>query len=217
MPMTPEEITACENQLLDTIAESKRLLAAYRVIRADGKKSLPVSRDPAARVAREIDFQPETAAPTVQLPVAVPVPLEANLAVLSKGYGGGIRVVTWAIRQLPGDFGVREIAAVLQQAGYPLRGPQLSVILNRMKDARKIIEVWKGRGRRPSLFRATADLIAIPLRAPPRATAHIGIGRGFTPRPAGRTTSSVGGKTAAATAIERLPPPADGGTPQRRI
>ena len=35
MPMTTEEITAREDQLLDQIAECKRLLAAYQLLRAD--------------------------------------------------------------------------------------------------------------------------------------------------------------------------------------
>ncbi len=149
MQMTLEEITAREGQLEDTIAECKRLLAGYQLIRAEEGKTPPVSREPAASA--------------VLPPTPVPVLPGGNLEMLSKGYGGGIRLVTWAIRQLPGDFGVREIAAVLQQAGYPLRVRRLSVILNRMKGERKITEVWKGRGRTPSLFRATADVLAVPL------------------------------------------------------
>ena len=110
-----------------------------------------------------LQFHPEPApSPSVPAPPA-PAPPPVNLAELSKGYGGGIRLVTWAIREMPGNFNVRDIAAVLSRAGHKLPMPKLSVILNRMKDERKLMELRKGRGRTPSLFCATAAVTTAPL------------------------------------------------------
>lgn len=163
MPITLDEITAREAQLLAQIAESQRLLTAYRLIRAEGEKFPPASRHPIAGGETRLQFHPEPA-PLPSLPSApAPVPPPANLEALSKGYGGAIRLVTWAIREMPGDFTVRDIAAVLSRAGQRLRTPKLSVILNRMKDERKLVEVRKGRGRTPSLYGTTAEVIARPL------------------------------------------------------
>ena len=163
MPMTLKEIIAREDQLYHQITECKRLLAAYRVIRAEAENSRPIHCELEAGDATAIAFHPESLAPALPPPAPLPVPPQPNLEALSKGYGGGIRLVTWAIRQLTCDFGVREIASVLREAGHPMGGPKLSVILNRMKDERKITEIRKGRGRTPSLYRATAKVTAVPL------------------------------------------------------
>ncbi len=138
MTMTLEEITAHENQLLAQIAQSQQLLASYRRVRAEHEQSLLA-------------------------PAPEPAMSPAKLALLNKGYGGGIRLATWAIRQMTGDFTVRHIAAALRQAGHPRRIERLSVILNRMKADGKITEVMRGRGRTPSTFRATAAITARPL------------------------------------------------------
>ncbi|HEY3663146.1 MAG TPA: hypothetical protein VGL24_08340 [Chthoniobacterales bacterium] len=154
--MTLEEIIAREDQLLDQIAESKRLLATYQLLRAE-RETLPFPDRPAvAATGGVIESHPETAPPSVPPPAAVHVLPAPNLAELSKGYGGRIRLVTWAIRQMTGDFTVRDIASVTQQAGFRMRVAKVSVVLNRMKDERKVEELKKGRGRTPSLFRATA-------------------------------------------------------------
>ena len=66
---------------------------------------------------------------------------------MSQGYGGGIRLATWAIRQMTGDFDVHDIATVFAGLGIRCEWPKLSAILNRMKEERKLTEVWKGGGR----------------------------------------------------------------------
>lgn len=153
--MTLEDIAAREEQLRREIAEREQLLAAYQLIRADWEDS--------AAGAGDVVACDEPPSPPLLPAAPVHVLPEVNLEALSRGYGGGIRVVTWAIRQMTGDFTVRHIAAVLRQAGCPLRVTKLSVVLNRMKDERKIEEVTKGRGRTPSLFRATPLATTVPL------------------------------------------------------
>ncbi len=163
MPLTLEEITAREEDLRQEIAEREHLVAAYRLIRADLEKARPAARDAAAAREPEPETHPEPAAPRVLPAAPVHVLPQAKLQALSQGYGGGIRVVTWAIRQMSGDFTVRDLAAALRQAGCPMRIAKISVVLNRMEDEGKIEEVTKGRGRTPSLFRATARATALPL------------------------------------------------------
>ena len=162
MPLTLEEIRAREEDLRQEIAEREHLVAAYQLIRVDLEKARPAP-DAVAFQEPEPETHPDPAAPPVLPAGPVCVLPQANLQALSQGYGGGIRVVTWAIRQVNGDFTVREIAAVTERAGCPLRVAKVSVVLNRMKDEHKIEELKKGRGRTPSLFRATAHVTTGPL------------------------------------------------------
>ena len=162
MPLTLEEIRAREEDLRQEIAEREHLVAAYQLIRVDLEKARPAP-DAVAFQEPEPETHPDPAAPCVLPAEPVCVLPQANLQALSQGYGGGIRVVTWAIRQMAGDFTVRDIAAELRQAGCPIRIQKISVVLNRMEDEGKIEEVTKGRGRTPSLFRATAGVTALPL------------------------------------------------------
>ena len=161
--MTLEEITAHEDQLLHQIAERQHLLAAYQRLRADFQQDLSGARHTAPGGEPEPQAHLQSEPPPAPPPVAAPVVPAPNLAELRQGYGGTIRLVTWAIRQVTGDFTVREIAAVTERAGFPLRVAKVSVVLNRMKDEHKIEELKKGRGRTPSLFRATAHVTTGPL------------------------------------------------------
>lgn len=161
--MTLEELSVREAGLRQEIAERERLLAAYQLIRADWEKSAAGARDTAVFDEPEPEAYAEPSAPCVLAAAPVDVLPEPSLQALSKGYGGGIRVVTWAIRQMPGDFTVHDLEAVLRQGGYGMRVAKVSVVLHRMKAEGKIEEVTTGRGRTPSLFRATARATAIPL------------------------------------------------------
>jgi len=161
--MTLEEITVREAELREQIAERQQLLAAYQLIRADRDKSVARHAGGVGRDESERPTNAQAAAPSVEATPPVPVTPEVNLQALSKGYGGGIRAVTWAIRQMTTDFTVRDIAAVLRQAECPMGVEKVSVVLNRMKRDGKIIEVTKGRGRAPSLFRATPLVTTSPL------------------------------------------------------
>lgn len=155
MQMTLEQITAHENQLLAQIAQSHRLLATYQLLRTEQAALLPTGSDAADDAG--------TTSESSAVPAPAPRPRPVNLEALRQGYGGGIRVTTWAIRQMNGQFSVRHLAAVLRQAGCPMCMSRLSVILNRMKDYGKVKEVVHGRGRTPSLFSATAAIAARPL------------------------------------------------------
>lgn len=161
--MTLEEITMRQAELRQEIADRERLLAAYQLIQADWEESLPATSDTVAPDEPEPQGYPGPAAPVVLSAAPVQVLPEANLQALSQGYGGRIRLVTWAIRQMPGDFTVHDIAAVLQQAGYRTRVAEVSVVLHRMKKEQKIEEVRTGHGRTASLFRATARVTTLPL------------------------------------------------------
>jgi hypothetical protein len=161
--MTLEEITAREDQLLHQIAERQHLLAAYQRLRTDCQPALPAARNAVPGGEPEPQAHMQSAPPPVPPTASVQVVPAPNLAQLRKGYGGTIRLVTWAIRQVIGDFTVRDLASVTQRAGYPLRVAKVSVVLNRMKDEHKIEELKKGRGRTPSLFRATAGVTTGPL------------------------------------------------------
>jgi hypothetical protein len=161
--MTLEEVSAREAELRQEIAERERLLVAYQLIRADWEKSLPAGRDTAPRDEPEPAALTQPSAPPVPPAAPVHVLPPVDLEALSEGYGGGIRLVTWAIRQMPDDFTVHQIATALQQAGCPIRVAKVSVVLHRMKQERKVEEITTGRGRTPSLFRATARAIALPL------------------------------------------------------
>ena len=161
--MTFEEITAREADLRHEIAERKQLLGAYQLIRADRGKTATAPCDAVAGHEAKPEALPGPAAPPLASVPPVPVLSETNLAALGKGYGGGIRVATWAIRQMTGDFTVRDLAAALRQAGAPMGVSKLSVIVNRMKDEGKIAEVATGRGRTPSVFHATEHTTLIPL------------------------------------------------------
>ncbi len=149
--MTLEEITAREGQLLDQIAECKRLLAAYQLIRAE------CDRSPAAAA-------PAPAAPEVDLvPVADPVPSGASVApphvnlqlrALSEGWAGTGRAIRWVLQRTTGEFTLRDVAAALRNEGCPIPLPKISVVLSRMMSAREITRTRNGRGRAPSIFRA---------------------------------------------------------------
>lgn len=161
--MTLEEINARETELRQEIADREQLLAAYQLIRGEHEKSLPRSPDivPVDQPAPEP--LPEETASRLEPTPSLPGPPETNLEALGQGYGGGVRLITWAIRQMTGDFGARHIAAALRQAGCPMRVGKISVVLNRMKSEGKIAEITTGRGRAPSSFRATERITTGPL------------------------------------------------------
>ena len=154
MPMTLDEITAREDALLDQIAECKRLLAAYQLIRADCERSVAAAAP--APEAPQVELAPvAVAGPPVPSSAAVPAPaVNLHLLALSRGWAGTGRAVSWVLRQMTGDFTVHDVAAVLRNEGCPIPLPKLSVVLNRMKIEREITEIRRGQGRTPTLFRA---------------------------------------------------------------
>lgn len=149
--MTPEEITAREDQLLDQIAECKRLLAAYQLLRADCDKTLAVPAQ--APAASRVELAP-VAEPAPSDPPVAPPPVNLQLQALSTGWAGTGRAIRWVLQRMTGEFTLHDVAEALQNEGCPIPRPKLSVVLNRMMCEREITQIRSGRGRTPAVFRA---------------------------------------------------------------
>ena len=145
--MTPEEITAREDQLLDQIAECKRLLSAYQLLRADCDKSFAAAAP--APPAAQVEIAP-VAQPAPSLAPVAPPPVNLQLRDLSVGWAGIGRAIRWVLQRMTGEFTLHDIEETLQNEGCPISRPKISVVLSRMMRDREITQTRNGRGRTPA-------------------------------------------------------------------
>ncbi len=68
-------------------------------------------------------------------------------------YGQNTRLVRNAIKQTARNYTIRDIRRILTNGGTPLSDQSIATVLNRLKKNRDIVELRKGKGRRPSLFK----------------------------------------------------------------
>jgi hypothetical protein len=163
MPLTFDEITQREERLRREIAERERMLAAYQLLRADtvNHQSWELSEAPiVAAVA-----PPATGASNVRppessyapAPINPPAPLARKinpvLAALQLKHGGNGRAVWWAIKQMTGDYTLRDIRALLEREGCQMPHAEISVVLTRLKQRGEIEEIRPGGGRTPAVYR----------------------------------------------------------------
>jgi hypothetical protein len=163
MPLTFDEITQREERLRQEIAERERLLAAYQLLRADAANhqswkstEAPVvaAVAPSATAASNVQPPDSSCAP---LPISLPAPVARKinpaLDALRSKHGGNGKAVLWAIKQMTGDYTLRDIRALLEREGYQMPHAQISVVLTRLKSRGEIEEIRPGGGRIPAVYR----------------------------------------------------------------
>ncbi len=121
--------------------------------------------------------QPRATSPARQVtllesaPVALPAPprperyVHPELKDFGNPHGINTTIVRWAIARLMGDYTLQDIHAVLTREGRPLQTAEISVVLSRLKKRRKIVEIHRGNGRRPSIFRKSPLVSNVPADA----------------------------------------------------
>jgi hypothetical protein len=167
MSLTIDEIVEYQDRLRREIVERECLLAAFNVLHGyvandRAPKSLELGRLVSALVssssgvslaepATELSVAPAAAA----LPPQPPVPpyIHPELKAIANGYGSNGKIVSWAIQQMTDDYSLRDIAALLEREGSPMRSADISVVLTRLKSRGEIEEVERARGPIGSVFR----------------------------------------------------------------
>ncbi|MEO6740058.1 MAG: hypothetical protein ABIP20_07390 [Chthoniobacteraceae bacterium] len=167
MTLTRDEIEERKEQLRQEILERECLLAALEVLSkyvAANRGCNPVD---VGALLPGLLAHPGTVTPTREIPLLesapaalpppaprVPIPpVHPELQKLGGGHGVYTAMVQWAIGRLTGDYTLQDIHAVLTREGRALQTPEISVILSRLKKRRQIIQIHRGNGRTPSIFR----------------------------------------------------------------
>ena len=164
MSLTIDEIVEYQDRLRREIVERECLLAAFNVLHGyvandRAPKSLELGSLVSAltRSAPGVSF-PE---PAVELPPAPALPPEPHvppyihpeLQELGNGHGSYGKIVAWAIKQMKDNYSLRDIAALLEREGYPMRPAHISVVLTRLKSRGEIEEIQRGSGPIPAVYR----------------------------------------------------------------
>ena len=181
MSITPEQITELEERLRTEIVQRECLLAALGVFRTySAKGQWPESLDlgllTSALVRPVHDLPSErpplpAPAPASLPPAPPPKPyIHPELEELTKHSRTNVAIVRWAIARITEDFSVADIRKLLEHEGYSLGGPQISVVLTRMKNQGEIEEIESPRGRLGAIFTkaqaSLADAVKPPENAP---------------------------------------------------
>jgi hypothetical protein len=159
MSLTLDEILEHEERLRREIMERECLLAAFKVLHGyvangHGPKSLELG-------SFFLALGPSTPAialqeSTTELPPP-PTPVRPYIHPELEAFTGRMRnygqIVAWAIKRMTDDFSIRDIAALLEREGYPLKSPDISVVITRLKSRGEIEEIKRGRGPIPAVFR----------------------------------------------------------------
>jgi hypothetical protein len=123
--ITVEELEEQEKRLEREIAEKQELLEALRKTRLYITGGTNGQRDVPSR---------KGSAPKI-------------------GYGHNTKLVKAVIRQMTRNYTVRDIRRSLTNEGNPLSAASITTVINRLKRNRDIIEIRKGKGRKPALFK----------------------------------------------------------------
>lgn len=176
MTLTLEELEQRKEQLRHEIMERECILAALEVLHrhaAGGRssKTIEVSTFLPALLTFPGSTPIDSAPIEVPKPAALPPPppperyIHPELKEIGYWQGRNTRLVQWAIRQLPGEFTIKDIFALLEKEGGRLESPEISVVLSRLKQRKEIVEIREGRGRTPAVFRNPSAAAAEKLDA----------------------------------------------------
>ena len=162
MALTLHEIVEHQERLRAEILERECLLAAFNVLQeyaANGQnpKSVDLATLTSALPAGT-RRAPVVNAPPAQLPAPKPVPyvkpyIDPELEELLEHNRTHVAVVRWAIERMTDDFSLADIRKLLARAGYSLVGPEISVVLTRLKRQGEIEEIERAHGPTPAMFR----------------------------------------------------------------
>ena len=163
MPLTFDEITQREERLRQEISERERLLAVYKLLRADAANDqswksteapVPAAVAPPETAASNVQpLEPSCAPAPISRPPPVARDINPALAAVRSQYGGSGKAVWWAIEQMTGDYTLRDIRALLEREGYQMPHAEISVVLTRLKQRGEIGEIRRGGGRTPAVYR----------------------------------------------------------------
>jgi hypothetical protein len=165
MPLTLDEIVEHEERLRQEIVERECLLAAFKVLHgyaANGQspKSMELGSlvSALAPAAPAIPLQEPAGTPVLDPmnpPASAPVTryIHPDLAVFGSQSGSNGKIVSWAIQRMTEDYSLRDIAALLEREGRPMRSSEISVVLTRLKSRGGIEEVKPGSGPIPAVYR----------------------------------------------------------------
>jgi hypothetical protein len=165
MTLTLQQIDERKEHLRQEILERECLLATLDVLRkhvaaSGGAQTIDLGtlfpgwtpeRDAAAPVRQVTLLE---AAPQALPPPPPPEPcIHPELKKIGDWHGAKTEMIQWAIARLTGDYTLQDIQALLAREGRPITGAEISVVLSRLKNRRKIVEIRPGRGRQPAIFR----------------------------------------------------------------
>jgi hypothetical protein len=180
MSITLEQIAELEERLRSEIVQRECLLAAIGVFRTYSAKgqwpeSLDLGALPAALVRPVHEVRAEPAplpapAPPALPPVPPPKPyIHPELEELTRQRRSNVAVVRWAIGRMTEDFTLADIRKLLEREGCPLRGPEISVVLTRLKRDGRIEEIQKAQGPIGATFRKPEPGFANAVSTPDNA------------------------------------------------
>jgi hypothetical protein len=164
MSITLDQIAEYEERLRAEIVQRECLLAALGVFRTYSAKgqwpeSLDLGSLTSALVRPVHNLRAEPAPLPAPAPVSLPPPpppkpyIHPELEKLIKHNRTNVGIVRWAIGQMTEDFSLANIRKLLARAGYSLVGPEISVVLTRLKRQGEIEEIERAHGPTPAMFR----------------------------------------------------------------
>ncbi len=167
MTITLDEIQERREHLRQEILERECLLAALEVLHkhaaaSHGSKTIDLAALFPALLASQGAASPARQVTLVEsAPVTLPPPkpparyIHPELEKVVYRHGGNTMAVQWAIERMTCDYTLQDIHALLTREGLPMRSAEISVVLSRLKGRGKIVEIRRGNGRTPAIFRAS--------------------------------------------------------------
>jgi hypothetical protein len=181
MNLTLDEIATHRARLREEIMERECLLAAFDVVEkyaASGHrpKSMQLGSLLSAllpsRPAVELKELSTSATPTslppparAALPPTPPVERYVHPELKALRYnlhGRNSNLVRWAIQRMKEDYSLHDIGAMLEREGAPVRPPEISVVLTRLKARGEIEEIKRSAGPHPAIFRKVESATPFP-------------------------------------------------------
>jgi hypothetical protein len=174
MTITLEQITAHKERLQREVVERECIIAGLNVLQTfvqsqPAKKPMEFGSFVSVLAPAAIDLPlmelTETTAPEAEaVPAPVAPPPQAYMhpelrALAQVSHGTNSRLVSWAIERMTDDYSLSDLAALLKREGHPLAGPQLSVVLSRLKRRGEIQEVKPAAGPYPAIYRKPESAI----------------------------------------------------------
>ena len=184
MSITLDQIAEYEERLRTEIVQRECLLAALGVFRTySAKGQWPESLDLGSLTSALVRPVHEVPARPASLPAPAPPSLPATpppkpyihpeLEELTRHTRTRVAIVRWAIGQMTENFSVADIRKLLEREGYPLGGPEISVVLTRMNRQGEIEEVEPARGRIGAIFRKPEPGLADRTNGPESAQSRL--------------------------------------------
>lgn len=164
MSTTLAELKAHRDRIRREIVERECVLAALDVLHnyaASAESPGSFDLGPLASMflypARELPVRPASLpapAPPSLPPPSRPKPeMDPELEQLLKHNRTNVAIVRWAMQRVPEEFSLPDIRKALERQGYRLKGPEISVVLTRLKSRGEIEEIKRARGPIAAIFR----------------------------------------------------------------